>query len=105
MSETKKFPNYKKLNPLGHLPKFTKDPKNFDTIQKALYETVGCPKGHSEPAQMFDCKACQQKTLERRSLMKKFGFRSAAEYMQWRKIMEVVQKRVHLAKYNESTTN
>ena len=99
--QAKKFPNYKKLNPLGHLPSFVKDHNNFDTIQKALYETVGCAKGHSEPSQMFDCGECQVKTLERRALMKKFGFRNAGEYMEWRKIMHTVKKRIHFAKYND----
>lgn len=99
-----KLPNYKTLNPLGHLPDYVKDPANYDKIQVALYEVMGCPKGHSEPAQAFDCKGCQQKALERRELMKKFGFRNAGEYLQWKKVMHQMERRVHLAKYNEPTS-
>jgi hypothetical protein len=100
------FPNAKKLNPLGHLPEYTKNPANFMTIQKALLDTTFCGTTHSDPSQMFECKACQEKTQERRKLMSQFGFRNAGEYMEWRRIQEFLQKpeireKYKLDKYND----
>lgn len=89
-----KLPRYK--NPLGHLPEYTKDPKNYETIQKALLDSTFCGTTHSDPAQMFECLGCQTKALERRELMKKFGFRNAGEYLEWKKIHTEIKTRYPL---------
>jgi hypothetical protein len=55
------------------------------------------------PAQMFDCKKCQQKALERRELMKKFGFRNAGEYLEWQRTHEEIKKQVPMEFYERET--
>lgn len=87
------FPNYKSLNKVGHLPDFVKDPANYEKIERALLDTRFCGKTHSDPSQMFECKGCQNKTLERRELMEKFGFRDASDYLNWKKIHEEIRKK------------
>lgn len=91
--QAKKLSNVKNLNPLGHLPDYVKDPANYETIERALLDTRFCGKTHSEPAQMFDCPKCQEKTIERRALMKKFGFKSAGDYLNWKKIHEEIRRK------------
>lgn len=98
--QAKKLPGLASLNPLGHLPEFTKDPKNYMTIERALLDTLSCKKTHSDPIAMMDCKTCQNNTLERRALMKKFGFRSPAEYMKWKEMQNEIKKRMPLDMYN-----
>jgi 7-cyano-7-deazaguanine synthase in queuosine biosynthesis len=90
-----------KTNPLiASLPEYLKKPESYKRVQKALLETLSCPKSHGDPLQMAECKRCTSNMLERRALMKRFGFQSPAQYMEWRKIHEIIEKRVRLPKYN-----
>lgn len=98
--QARKLPNYKSLNPLGHLPEYTKDPKNYITIERALLDTLACRKDHADPLEMMECKTCQNNALERRALMAKFGFRSPAEYMKWKELHNEIKKKVPLDMYN-----
>lgn len=86
---------------LDSLPDFVKDPKNYDKIQRALLETLASKHSHSDLVKVAECKECSEKMLERRALMKKFGFKSAAQYMAWRKVHEEIKRRMPLDKYNQ----
>lgn len=81
------------VNPrLASLPDFTRDPRNFYKIQKALLETLHCHTSHSDPAEVFKCKKCTENMMERRKLMEKFGFKSPDQYMEWRREHEAVKR-------------
>lgn len=90
---------------LAGLPDYVKDPKNFYKIQKALLETMACHATHSEPMDVFKCKKCQENVLERRKLMKTFGFQSPAQYMAWRKTHETIKRGIPLDIYKKITEN
>lgn len=83
----KKFPTYQPDPLTYHLPDAVKDPKNYFKIEKALLDTLKCKKDHSDPLEMAGCSTCTKNMLARRSLLKKFGFYSSAQYMRWKKIM------------------
>lgn len=85
---------------LAGLPEYLKDPKNYIKVQKALLETMSCSKSHSDPSEMFHCKQCTENMIKRRELMKKFGFKSPAQYLDWKKTHEEIKKRMPLDKYN-----
>lgn len=90
-----------KTDPLKNLPDWVKHPKNFEKIQRALLETLTCGKIHSDPAQQLHCSKCSENMLERRKLMKQFGFKDASMYMEWRKRHEDIKKMMPLDKYNK----
>jgi len=94
--------NYGKLlSPvLAGLPEYLKDPKNYIPVQKALLETMACKKLHGDPSEMFECKTCTDNMVKRRELMAKFGFKSPAQYMEWKRTHEEIKKRMPLDKYN-----
>ncbi len=85
---------------LKYLPSFVKDPANVYKIERALLETLACPKLHSEVIDMAECKKCTKNMLIRRQLMKEFGFHNQAIYYAWKKTHYVMRKRVPLQKYN-----
>lgn len=89
-----------KPNILDGLPEYVKHPKNYMKIQKALLETLSCGKSHGDPSEMIHCKKCAVNMVERRRLMKRFGFTSSAQYMAWRKTHEEIKKHMPLDKYN-----
>lgn len=91
------LPKYTPNRFLKDLPEHLKDPKNFEKIQKALLETIrSCTKSHSEPADIPKCPKCTDGMLERRLLMKRLGFKSSAQYMAWRKVHTIIDRRVKL---------
>ena len=98
--ENKIFPKYAPNPLVASLPDFVKNPANFQKIQRALLDTFG-GHSHSEIAQFAACKKCSEGMMERRMLLKKLGFKNAAQYMEWRKIHENIITRVPLRKYDE----
>ena len=94
------FPKYAPNPLLASLPPHLKDQANFDKIQRALLETLVCRKTHSDVVKMAECTKCTENMLVRRKLLKELGFQSVAQYMEWRKVHEVIKKRVPLPKYN-----
>lgn len=94
------FPNYKQTKDYVY-PEHLKDPRNYNTIQRSLLETLICPKSHSDPSEMFNCKTCSENVLKRRQLMKKLGFTSPEHYLEWKKRHEGIKKRMPLDMYNK----
>lgn len=81
-------------NPLvAKLPPHLKDPANFEKIQKALYDTGGsrCD-SHNEVFEWANCKKCERRQWEKKELMKKLGFESGAQYLEWVKIHRRIQE-------------
>jgi len=98
--EAKKLP--KKIpNVLDGLPAHLKDPENFDKIQKALLETLATRHSHSDILAWGSCRQCAPKLRNHREMMVKLGFKSPAQYMQWRKVHTFIKERVRLQKYDE----
>jgi predicted RNA-binding Zn-ribbon protein involved in translation (DUF1610 family) len=94
------FPTLQKVNPLDGLPEYLKDPKNYMKVQKALLDTMRCPKAHGEVTDVFKCPKCTENMLVRKELMRKFGFKSPNQYMAWKKTHEDIKRSVPLDKYN-----
>ena len=90
---------------LDSLPDYVKDPRNFMKIQRALIETLACATSHSDPMEMAHCAKCSENMLERRELMKKFGFKSPAQYMAWRRAHEFIKERIPYDMYNRIVDN
>lgn len=85
------------LNPLiASLPPYLKDPANFEKVQKSIIETFRSTCSHSDMLEWSNCLKCTKKMLERRALLKKLGFKSAAQYMAWRKVHETIVTRFPL---------
>ena len=94
-----------KKNPLDGLPDWAKHPKNFETIEKALLDTLTCGKLHSDPIKMSECTKCTENMLVRKALMKKFGFSGVKQYMAWRKTHHEIKARMPLEMYNKMVTH
>jgi len=93
-----------RINPLlKDLPDFVKAPENYMKIERALLDTLICRKAHAEIIEMAECRKCTTNMLERRALMKTFGFKTSAHYMTWKKIHRKIQdyEKVRLSKYNK----
>ena len=96
-----KFPKYRPNPFLADLPTHLKDPKNYKKIMKAILDTLATKHSHADLFEWSQCKSCSQKMLERRLLLKNLGFRNPRQFLEWRKVMDVIQTRVKLEKYND----
>ena len=84
-------------NPLvKDMPKHLKDHANYDKIRLAILDTFNTGHSHSEMSEFAVCQTCSGKMLERRELLKKLGFKNAAQYMEWQKIHSHIKRRVAL---------
>lgn len=88
-------------SPLDSLPDYVKDPKNYQKIEKALLETMVCPKSHSDPMEMTKCKKCTENMLVRRQMLKKLGFKHPSVYLAWKKIQTGIRKRTPLVDWEK----
>jgi hypothetical protein len=80
------------VNPyLRGLPEYLKKPESYDKVQKALLEAMATGCSHADPSEWFNCKKCTEKMLERRQLMVRLGFKSVEQYMEWRKVHELMR--------------
>ena len=108
MITAKTFPKANRVT--ANMPEHLKDPANYQKIMKALLETLSCGKGHSDPLKMMECAKCTENMRTRKELMDRLGFKSPAQFMAWRKIMETMisrqegtLKKAPLKKYNDPT--
>jgi len=92
------FPKAKKL--LGDFPEYLKDHDNYEKIERAILEAGSTPHSHAEIVDWAKCKRCQKAQWDRKEMMYKLGFKSAAHYMAWKKIHSTIQEKVILPKYN-----
>ena len=88
-------------NPLtADLPAYLKDPANYDKVRKALLDELATTHSHSDMLDWFKCTSCQIKAKNHVDMMRKFGFKNAAQYMAWQKIHTQIKGRQILPKYN-----
>lgn len=82
-----------KPNPLFlGMPDYLKDSANYEKIQKTIIEAGATKHSHGDLETFAACVPCQVKQHERAETMRKLGFRSGAQYMAWRKVMEMIRK-------------
>lgn len=105
MSEEIKPETFKKPLPksiTASLPAYLKDPANYYKIQKAILEAGATRHSHGEIGEWAKCKQCQQKEWNRKEMMLKLGFKSGAQYLQWKKIMNKIDERYPLVDWGKS---
>lgn len=84
-------------NPLfDGLSAYVKDPKNFFEIQKSIIDTVQTKCTHGDIMEFAKCKICTAKMLERRKLLKKYGFKNAKQYFEWRRVHQEIRRQFPL---------
>lgn len=80
-----------KPNPLFKGMKSTlKDPKNYEKIEKRLQEILKTNHVHKTISAYVKCPTCQDRRQERQKQMKKEGFKSIEQYMEWKRIMSII---------------
>lgn len=91
-----------KAHPLiASLPAHLKDPANFEKIMKAIHNTISTTCNHAEIVEWGECKKCTKKMMERRLLLRKLGFKNAAQFMAWRKVHETIKARIPLVDWKK----
>lgn len=100
MEEQQQFPNQRKLHPMvASLPDYLKDSANFDKIQMAILDAGATKHSHGDVGEWASCISCQQKEWDRKEMMIKLGFQSAAQYKAWQKIHTKIKERNPLVKW------
>ena len=101
--QAKKLPKYTPNPVFKGMPGYLKDPTNYETIQRTLLETLASRHSHGEMQTWANCINCQKKMMDHKVAMKKLGFTSGAQYMMWKKVMDIIinKKRDELPKYND----
>lgn len=97
--QAKKLPRHLKNPLLEGLPAYVKDPKNFFEIQKSVLETIKTKCSHSDVIEYAKCKICTNKMLERRRLLKKYGFKNPKQYFEWRRVHQEIRRRYPLVNW------
>lgn len=83
----------KKLKPhpiFKGMSKRLKDPSNYLEIEKRLQDILKSDHQHKTVTAYVKCEECQKNRVERQSLMKKEGFKSIQQYMEWKKIHQII---------------
>ena len=70
-----------------------KDPKNYKRTEKKLKVILKSDHTHKTPSSYVKCLECQEKLGKKRRLMKEIGFKSFGQYLEWRKVMEIIIKK------------
>jgi excinuclease UvrABC ATPase subunit len=70
-----------------------KDPKNFKKTEKKLNDILKVKHKHKTLASYVKCSMCQAKRLERQKLMIDLGFKNIPQFMEWRRVMNIINKK------------
>jgi len=76
---------------LKGLPEELKNHHNFLEIEKNLAQFLITSHRHKTPASYIKCEPCQKRRTDRQDAIKALGFTSFQQYMEWKKIMSVIQ--------------
>lgn len=88
---TKDELNKGKPNPLFKgMPERLKDPKNYKKVEKELAKLLETKHDHKQPSAWMKCEECQTQFEAKRKKRKQLGFKSAAQYLEWKKIMNII---------------
>ncbi len=89
--EISKVPKNLKPDPVfAGLPEYLKDPKNYDKTEGIIKKLTETKHKHKTVSSYVKCKDCQAQYEERKKMMKEIGFSGAAQYMAWKKIMDII---------------
>lgn len=92
--DLKEVPKNIKPNPIFKgLSSKLKDPEKYKEIEDKLQSILKSTHNHKTATSYAKCKECQSKREERKKMMKDIGFKSIQQYMEWRKIMEIISKK------------
>lgn len=75
------------------MPKSLKDPSNYEAIEKQLIEIIQIDHRHKTASSYAKCDICQAKREERKLKMKQIGFKSIQQYLEWKKIHEIIKNK------------
>lgn len=67
-----------------------KDPKVYEKIERKILKIMKTDHTHATMASYTKCKDCKVKYEKRRDAIKDFGFKNYAQYLQWKKIMNII---------------
>lgn len=82
----------KKPHPiLEGLPEELKNHHKFLEIEKNLAQFLISSHKHKTPASYIKCEECQKRRTDRQEAIKALGFKSFQQYLEWKKIMVVIQ--------------
>lgn len=79
-----------KPNILEGLPDYLKDPKRFKRIEKRLADILVSDHKHKAIKTFVKCPECAQRRADRAKLMTKIGFKNVGQYLQWKKVMDII---------------
>lgn len=94
---TKRQVNKKrKPNPLFEsLTDYLKDPANYEKIENELASMLKTDHKHKTVKEYVTCMWCQKKRELRQNRMRVMGFTSPEQFLEWRKIMQIIIKKAN----------
>ncbi len=80
-----------KLDPaFNDLPDVLKNPRCYKRITKKILEAGTSGHEHKNPTAWLKCSVCQNTFLHKRNVIKELGFSSYAQFLKWRKVMDII---------------
>lgn len=86
----KKTPKLPKNPVFKGMPEHLKNPDCYKEIESAFRMAMFSDHSHKTMKQFMGCKRCQAKVQKKRALIKEYGFVSFEQYLEWRKIMDII---------------
>lgn len=91
--DLKQVPKDLKPNPVfDGMPEDLKNPDCFERIERRLAEIMSTGHRHKTVGAFVKCKPCNGARLKQQALRKELGFKSVAQYMEWRKVMTIIKE-------------
>lgn len=72
------------------LPARLKDPEMYYKIEKELFDMLQSDHKHKTVKEYVLCAWCNKKRELRQNRIKALGFKSINQYMQWKKVMDII---------------
>ncbi len=86
-----------KPNPLFEgLDDSLKDPANFEATERKIINAVKTSHLHQTVKSYMNCKECQAKFRRRQRMVSDLGFKSLEQYLEWRKIMQIIRNKSNI---------
>lgn len=90
--DVKEVNKKRKPNPIFKgLPTKLKDVACFERVEKELYEILKSDHKHKTAGAYVKCQECNSRREERQTKMKKIGFKSYQQYLEWKKVMSIIK--------------
>lgn len=90
--QVSQFPRFLPKNAIfTGLPDSLKDPKNFEKVYKTIFEAGASTCDHTEVLEYAMCSKCQMKMKNRADTMRRLGFSSGKQYLEWLKVHQKIR--------------